>query len=180
MLAAAQAFLLRRLLFEPQPSVPAQRAVSADWLAESATELNAQPSDALPSGAAVNCLLPDEATATDALLRGLADILWQAATARSLGLPQESSPATVALLSNDRLPFAGSTSGLVAELLSSRVRANTWLEVYTRLKEGLPALMSEVGALSFLISTLLSRGIAPFRAERDDADLPLIDPQHGE
>ena len=131
-LAAAQAYQLRRLLFEAQPSEPAQKSAEEGWLAG-------------PTDGSI-CLQPDEPTAVDALLRGLADILWSAATTRGIGPPNESSTATVALLPASALPFEGSAPQLIAALLEHAVAATSWVAVYSTLKERLEALRSSVGA----------------------------------
>lgn len=164
-LAAAQAFLLRRLLFEARPSEPSQKPLTDGWLSA--------PED--PE----RCLLPDETTAIDALLRGLTDILWSTATTRSVGPPNEASVAVVAFLPPSLLPFNGSMTQLLGALLEYSVRVDSWIAVYHALRERLPSLQSPSGALSFLCSALLSRGLGAFSAERDDASRPLIDPQFG-
>lgn len=113
------------------------------------------------------------------MLRGLADMLWRAATTRSVGSPNESSSATITLLPPSSLPFEGSLPVLLEALLEHAVHPSSWTAVYAALKERLRSLQSPTGALSFLCSALLSRGLGPFTAERDDASRPLIDPQFG-
>ena len=61
-LAAAQGFLLRRLLFDPDVARPTPEP---EWRAEAGSEP----------------LLPSAELAVEALLSGLADMLWTAATA---------------------------------------------------------------------------------------------------
>ena len=107
MLAATQAFLLRRLLFDPAPGEPAPPPAPEAWLRQ----------------ADVGRLMPLETAATDSMLRGVADMLWAAATHVApsdapLAAPQL---ATVALLPSSLLPFSGSAAQLLELLLVHRV-----------------------------------------------------------
>ena len=164
-LAAAQGFLLRRLLFDPDASRP-------------------QPEPAWRDAAGDEPLLPSDELATDALLSGLTDMLWGAATARRSHPPPPDAPpprCVVALLPAEQLPFGGSPAELRAALLlpSARVVAESWGATRDALRQRLPALEAEHGALSFLYSAVLSRGVERFRRERDDGDEPLLHPTFG-
>ncbi|KAL1495180.1 hypothetical protein AB1Y20_017045 [Prymnesium parvum] len=166
-LASAQAFLLRRLLFDPDPHTPRQ------------LPLPPPPSPPATPPPAHASLLPSAEAAADALLRGLADILWAAATTRDSGPPNDASTATIALLPPEAPPPDGGAAPLLAALLAHAVEAHSWRGVYDALGARVASLHAPVGALSFLTSALLSRGLGPFTAERDDASRPLIDPQFG-
>ena len=168
-LAAAQGFLLRRLLFDPDASRPQPEPAWRD------TAAGEEP------------LLPSAELATEALLSGLADMLWGAATARRGGQPPppDAPPprCVVALLPAEQLPFGGSPAELRAALLlpsaGGCVVAQSWAATREALRSRLPALEAAHGALCFLYSAVLSRGLERFRRERDDGDEPLLHPTFG-
>lgn len=166
-LAAAQAFLVRRLLFDPSPAAPRAAAETA-WL------------DATPGAAtglaAVDALRAPPEAVRSALLSGLADVLWEAAHAEPIAAE---AAAVVALPPDDALPYVGSAAALPALLLLHRERCASWEATRSALARGLAALGSEVGALALLCSALLTRGLCRVAAERDDTGIPLVDPIHG-
>ena len=100
----SQAFLLRRLLFDPDPARPT-------------------PQPAWRTEAPAAQLRPPAALAAEALLSGLADILWGAAlgghaTADTAAPPKPGGAScTVALLPPEMLPFEGTAAELQACLL---------------------------------------------------------------
>ena len=100
----SQAFLLRRLLFDPDPARPT-------------------PQPAWRTEAPAAQLRPPAALAAEALLSGLADILWGAAlgghaTADTAAPPTPGAAScTVALLPPEMLPFEGTAAELQACLL---------------------------------------------------------------
>ncbi len=169
-LAAAESFLLRRLLFDPdlerpQPPPEGERG----WIA---TEASA-PASQLLAGAAL---------ANAALLSGLADILWQAASAAPLSdgaLPV----AVVALPSAEWLstqPDELSLEATVLQIAQARKCVRSWTETRAALACGAACLASRVGALAFLASTLLSRGLERVANDRGfESSTPLIDSQLG-
>ena len=113
-LSAAQAFLLRRLLFDPEPTRPTAQPA---WRAEAPAAL----------------LCPPAALAAEALLSGLADMLWGAALggqgadadADAGAAPPAPGDAScvVALLPPELLPFEGSA----AELQACLPRVTCWM-----------------------------------------------------
>ena len=182
-LAAAQAFMLRRLLFDPSPAVP--QSSPASWLEEA-------PNDDLS-------LLPTASEATEALQRGLADILCSCATAPSAsdaagsaseGNVDDCEVVLVAPTSAEELAAleAGLASAaspveavreLLRELFQRAVRPRGWLATLNALRDRHAGLQSPIGALCLLTSAVLTRTVARFCGERDDASLPLLDPQFG-
>lgn len=118
-LSAAQAFLLRRLLFDPEPTRPTAQPA---WRAEAPAAL----------------LCPPAALAAEALLSGLADMLWGAALggqgadadADAGAAPPAPGDAScvVALLPPELLPFEGSAAELQACLprVTRRMHARGW------------------------------------------------------
>ena len=127
------------------------------------------------------------------MLSGLADILWgaalggqaaaAAADAAGAAAAAAASPGgascTVALLPPEMLPFEGTAAELQACVLRERVSAHSWAEAREVLSTRRAALESPQGALSFLYSALLSRGLARFGRERDDGFDPLVSVQFG-
>jgi hypothetical protein len=181
-LAAAQAFMLRRLLFDPAPAAPQPTPV---WLDE------AEAGD--------GSLLPSDTEAMEALLCGLADILCGCATAPTpsatagassgggAGLPPAAAgslaacPVVLALPSGtEHGPLLEATKeALVAALVGGAARPCGWAATLQALRARRAGLASPIGALCVLLSAVLTRRTARFCEERDDAAQPLLDPQFG-
>ena len=174
-LAAAQAFMLRRLLFSGDPP-GAQPSPQPSWLEEAAD--------------GDGSLLPSEAEAGEALLRGLADIFISCATTPSAATTAEAAPApaagtvevvlavpTAAML-DDGIMGAPSPE-LLHALVANALRPTSWAETLEALRSRRQGLQSPLGALAILVSALLTRGVGRFSAERDDASQPLLDAQFG-
>lgn len=179
-LAAAQAYMLRRLLFSGDaPSVPPTPTPA--WREE------AEGGD--------GALLPTEAEAGEALLRGLADIFVACATtpsasasavASSGGAAAELPPTacqvvlaipTAAMLDDGIM--AHPSPALLAALVTGAARPSSWAETLESLRARRQGLSSEIGALAILVSALLTRGVGRFSEERDDVSQPLLDAQFG-
>ena len=179
-LAAAQAFMLRRLLFSgDDPAGPPMPLPI--WLDEAA--------------AGDGSLLPSETEAGEALLRGLADALVACATTPSAaamaaaggGATLAPTPCQVVLA----VPTAamleaswmqderGANPELLGALVAHAARPTTWHATLEALRARRHGLASPLGALGLLVSALLTRGVGRFSEERDDASQPLLDPQFG-
>ena len=181
-LAAAQAFTLRRLLFDPTPATPTP---APTWLPEAA-----QGDDSL---------LASDEQAWEAFLRGLTDVLCNCATAPEAGgnaaggSACDSGSADAAELSRCAVVLAvpsqaalseggggllaSSREALLAALVGGSVRPVGWMATLEALRSLRTGLASPIGALSVLVSALLTRGVVRFSRERDDATQPLLDPQ---
>jgi hypothetical protein len=173
-MAAAQAFMLRRLLFGGPDMIS-----SPTWQEDS------------PAGD--GSLLPSESEAVDVLLSGLADILVRCSImpgavdlAAGSEAPPTSTPCSIVIA----LPTAGMLDGassvlhlsneeLLAALTASAARPTGWEEAYQVLRTRREGLESPIGALAILVSALLTRGVGRFSEERDDASQPLLDSQFG-
>ena len=160
-LAAAQAFLVRRLLFDLSPAAPRAAAETA-WL------------DAAPGAglAAVDALRAPPRRCGRRCSPASPTCCGRRRT------PCPSRPKRrrkVALPPDDALPFVGRPPRCPrCSSTASAARRGA----AQRLARGLAALGSEVGALALLCSALLTRGLCRV-AERDDTGIPLVDPIHG-
>ncbi|EOD14669.1 hypothetical protein EMIHUDRAFT_350242 [Emiliania huxleyi CCMP1516] len=168
-LAAAQAFTLRRLLFDPEPRARKLQGAQS-WLGEASEEALAAPSEA----------------AAEALLCGLTDILWQAAVAPSgaEGVPPPRGVSVVALAEEaaEAAPETADPPPLheaVGAIAGAAAEARSWEETRALLSARASRLRGGSGALGFLCSVLLTRGLALVAAERDDGEAPLLDPTFG-
>ncbi len=175
-LAAAQAFMLRRLLFSgDEPSGPP--TPQPTWLEEAV--------------AGDGSLLPSETEASEALLRGLADALVACATTPSAAvatgavggavLPHAACQVVLAVPMAAMLDdmMSAPSPELVGALVAHAARPTTWQATLEELRARRQGLASPLGALAVLVSALLTRGVGRFSAERDDASQPLLDPQFG-
>ena len=172
-LAATQGFLLRRLFFDPSPSAPQP---SPAWL------------DASADGD--GSLLPSEAEASEALLCGLTDMLCGCAIAPSANTatpPSAGSFADCAVVlcvpTDEQLAggslLTASRDELLKALVATAARPRGWSACLDALRSRAAGLNSPLGALSVLISAVLTRGVQRFCDERDDATMPLLDMQFG-
>lgn len=165
-LAASQAFLLRRLLFDPH-TAPQPLPPAAPLLPEAAAER----------------LAPSAADATEMLCRGLADVLWQATGAEAA---EGGGRCAIVALLPPEVPLPGldaedefAPMKLIEALLTAHATAHSWEATHRLLQERFSSLASPVGALALLLSAILSRGMLQFNEERDDASQPLLDPAFG-
>ena len=191
-LAAAQAFMLRRLLFDPSPSAPQPTPA---WLEDASSADDA-------------ALLPSDVQATEALLRGLADVLCSCATAPAMTASDTAAADGVAAVGSEAAALSSAPSvslaescvvlvvptaqqlsdgtlmsataeQLLASLVSGAARPVGWQATLEALRSRHEGLASPLGALSLLLSALLTRTVPRFSEERDDPSQPLLDPQFG-
>ena len=177
-LAAAQGFLLRRLLFDPSPGAALP---SPSWL-DDATRGD-------------DSLLPSDAMAADALLCGLTDMLCGCAIAPSAAataLGEDAAGAagslddcsvvlclpTAAQISSAQL-LSVSRDALLSALVSTAARPRGWRACLAELRARADGLVSPIGALCLLVSAVLTRGLARFCEERAEASQPMLDPTFG-
>ncbi|KAL0016305.1 hypothetical protein SO802_003374 [Lithocarpus litseifolius] len=158
-LAAIQAFVLKYILFSPDELSKSQFVASNNFAS-----------------------LTEDARAR-ALVRSMGEILF---------LCGDNKRAAVATLSVIRQKVEGSEDGLKEEIIGKALEGlsiesgydlQTILRVDTytsqasalqRLKEMIPIFQSRMGAMLFLISALLSRGLDSVQDDRDDPSLPLV------
>ena len=192
-LAAAQAFMLRRLFFDPTPAAP--QPLPPAWLEAAA--------------AGEGALLPADSDAIEALHRGLADILCGCATAPAAapagGAPAAAPPAppTVAALEACQVVLAIPTAAqleslmpsiaslgsapspidaareLLYQLVSIAARPCGWSATLNELRGRLDGLRSPIGALCLLVSAVLTRTSDKLSNERGEESVALIDQQFG-
>lgn len=158
-LAAIQAFVLKYILFSPDELSKSQFVASNNFAS-----------------------LTEDAKAR-ALVRSMGEILF---------LCGDNKRAAVATLSVIRQKVEGSEDGLKEEIIGKALEGlsiesgydlQTILRVDTytsqasalqRLQEMIPIFQSRMGAMLFLISALLSRGLDSVQDDRDDPSLPLV------
>ncbi|XP_050268576.1 uncharacterized protein LOC126713026 [Quercus robur] len=158
-LAAIQAFVLKYILFSPDELSKSQFVASNNFAS-----------------------LTEDAKAR-ALVRSMGEILF---------LCGDNKRAAVATLSVIRQKVEGSEDGLKEEIIGKALEGlsiesgydlQTILRVDTytlqasalqRLEEMIPIFQSRMGAMLFLISALLSRGLDSVQDDRDDPSLPLV------
>ncbi|OVA09141.1 protein of unknown function DUF4205 [Macleaya cordata] len=175
-LATIQAFLLKYLLFFP------------DELGKNTANLPSQNFGPSRYSQSESVTLGNFASLTEdgkarALVRSMVDILFLCGSKRRAVI------ATLNVLNNfpegseddqkDEI-IAKALQGLSIESASDLVkvlRVNTYtsqMSACHELKALLPVFQSRLGALLFLISALLSRGLEAVQADRDDPNLPLV------
>ncbi|KVH99614.1 ubiquitin carboxyl-terminal hydrolase MINDY-3 isoform X2 [Cynara cardunculus var. scolymus] len=174
-LAAIQAFVLKYLLFFPQELVKVVSNTPMVSVSRRLQETRDSVSNIFGS-------LTEE-TKSRALVRSMAEILF---------LCGSNSSATIASLrildheiegkderSKDEI-VARSLDGLSIESscdLQKVLSVNTFTSLASamlRLEEMIPIFRSRMGALLFLLSALLSRGLETVQADRDDPSQPLV------
>ncbi|XP_010680611.2 uncharacterized protein LOC104895729 [Beta vulgaris subsp. vulgaris] len=169
-LATLQGFVLKYLLFVPEESNNnASRTPQLSWKRESVTPANFSS-------------LPED-TRKRALVRSMAEILFRC------GDNKRAVVATLDVLNQDgEGPNDGPPDEIILQALdgfsiecASDVQKNLRVTSYTsfeiaiqRLEMMLPVFESRMGAMLFLISALLSRGLDSIQADRDDPSLPLV------
>jgi hypothetical protein len=177
-LAAAQAFMMRRLLFDPTPEAP---QATPQWL-----------EGAAGGGEDTAVLLPSELQASQALYCGLADILCACACTPSVssdapvasGLSAATTSCAVLAVPSSQQLSDGSLlalplQDLLATLVNGALRPVGWAATLDALRSRAEGLASPLGALSLLLSALLTRTATRFSSERDDPSQPLLDAQFG-
>lgn len=174
-LAAIQAFVLKYLLFFPQELVKVVSNTPMVSVSRRLQETQDSVSNIFGS--------LSEETKARALVRSMAEILF---------LCGSNSSATIASLrildheiegkderSKDEI-VARSLDGLSIESscdLQKVLSVNTFTSLASamlRLEEMIPIFRSRMGALLFLLSALLSRGLETVQADRDDPSQPLV------
>ncbi|XP_042494523.1 ubiquitin carboxyl-terminal hydrolase MINDY-3-like [Macadamia integrifolia] len=176
-LATIQAFVLKYLLFFPDqigmhsPKMPQQNLGSR----------RLSQSDSITSG---NFASLTEDGKARALVRSMVEILFLC------GSKKRAVIATLSVLSQptkegseygqkDEI-IAKTLEGLPVESamdLQKVLRVNTYIsemDAFVSLQRMLPVFQSRMGAMLFLISALLSRGLESVQADRDDPSLPLV------
>ncbi|KAM7259609.1 hypothetical protein ACFE04_015350 [Oxalis oulophora] len=173
-LAAIQAFVLKNLLFTPDdlskgaPLVPRDMS-SSRWPIGRCTAFS-------------NFASLTNAAKARALVRSMGDILF------SCGSNKRAVVVTLSAFCHDMGPGERLTDEMIAEALESlsiesasdlkkilRVEVHTSpANAFQSLEAKLPVFRSRMGAMLFLISALLSRGLDIVQADRDDPSLPLV------
>ncbi|PWA98991.1 hypothetical protein CTI12_AA013340 [Artemisia annua] len=174
-LAAIQAFVLKYLLFFPQESVKVAPNTPMKSVSRSLQETSDSVSNIFGS-------LTEE-TKSRALVRSMGEILFlcgnnNSATIASLRIlnheiegKDESSKDEIVARSLDGLSIeSGSDLQKVLTVGTFASRASAM----QRLEEMIPIFRSRMGALLFLLSALLSRGLETVQADRDDPSQPLV------
>lgn len=169
-LATIQGFVLKYLLFVPEDSSNnASRTSQRSWKRESATPENFAS-------------LPED-TKKRALVRSMVEILFRCGNNKRVVI------ATLDVLDqNDEGSSDGSQDEIILKALEGlsiesapdlqktlRVTSYTSsASAIQRVEMMLPVFESRMGAMLFLISALLSRGLDFIQADRDDPSLPLV------
>ncbi|XP_028757233.1 ubiquitin carboxyl-terminal hydrolase MINDY-3 [Neltuma alba] len=172
-LAAIQAFVLKYILFYGE-------------LKDVTTTPHNQGLNALPksqSFPSINFSSLSEEVKARALIRSMGEILFLCGSSRKAVI------ATLSVLGNDNKHSKGVSDdeAIAKELEGLSIESGLDLqkvlrvETYTsqtsalrRLEAMIPVYQSRMGALLFLISALLSRGLDLVQADRDDPSLPLV------
>lgn len=174
-LAAVQAFVLKYLLFFPDDFRKGGSTISPFHGTKASSRRQFQDSDNFAS-------LTDNEKLR-ALIRSMSEILFHCGSNKR---------AVIATLSVTGKELEGAADGSKDESiikaleglsiesasdLQSILRVETYsvqATVFQRLEATLPVFQSRMGALLFLISALLSRGLDAVQADRDDPSLPLV------
>ncbi|XP_042518099.1 ubiquitin carboxyl-terminal hydrolase MINDY-3-like [Macadamia integrifolia] len=176
-LATIQAFVLKYLLFFPDeigkrsPNMPQQNLGSRSF----------SQSDSATLG---NFASLTEDGKTRALVQSMVEILFLC------GSKKRAMIATLSILgqATEEGSEYGQKDEIVAKALGGLsiesasdvqkvLRVNTytsWMSAFHSLQKMLPVFQSRMGAMLFLISALLSRGLESVQADRDDLSLPLV------
>ncbi|GAB4845137.1 hypothetical protein Ancab_038541 [Ancistrocladus abbreviatus] len=173
-LAAIEAFILKYILFQPEES----RNYGSRTPRNSSSRILSKSEDAM--SIAFTSLSED--TRKRALVRSMGEILFRCGNNKRVVI------ATLSVLGDDaegrNSPVEESISkaleGLsvnsASDLLKS-LRVNSYTSnasAFQRLEAMIPVFQSRMGAMLFLISALLSRGLDSVQADRDDPSLPLV------
>ncbi|XVE55162.1 hypothetical protein DITRI_Ditri03aG0137800 [Diplodiscus trichospermus] len=174
-LATIQAFVLKHLLFFPDELVKAAQSVPQNF---SSSRLSKNQYVASNNFAAFT-----EDAKARALVKSMGEILFLCgnnkrvviATLGSIGhvveVPDESPKDVIIAQALEGLSFESVSD------LHKVLRVDTYTtpaSAFKRLEAMIPVFQSRMGALLFLISALLSRGLDCVQADRDDPNLPLV------
>lgn len=169
-LATIQGFVLKYLLFVPEElSNNASRASQSSWKRESVTP--------------ENFVSLSEDTRKRALVKSMAEILFRcgsnkkAVVATLDVLDQNGEGTRDEPLDEIILKALEGFSIESASDLQKSLRVTSYTSSFSaiqRLETMLPVFESRMGAMLFLISALLSRGLEAIQADRDDPSLPLV------
>lgn len=169
-LAALQGFVLKYLLFAPEQS---------SGLATKKSETSFQREPITPEKFA---LLPED-TRKRALVRSMAEVLFHCgsnkkAVIASLDVLDHNCQGANDLAKDEIILKALDGFSIESALdLQKTLRVISYSSYATavqKLEEMLPVFESRMGAMLFLISALLSRGLETIQADRDDPSLPLV------
>ncbi|KAI4389735.1 hypothetical protein MLD38_001931 [Melastoma candidum] len=162
-LAALQAFILKYLLFSPEDL----QKSSQSW---------SRSKSSFPDWDKFSSLTQDERLR--ALIRSMSEILF------SCGARERAVIATLRVSEGAEVSLderiANALDGLSIESAADLQKIievetyNVQSTVLQRLEAALPAFRSRMGAMLFLFSALLSRGLDAVQADRDDHSLPLV------
>ncbi|OWM90759.1 hypothetical protein CDL15_Pgr020722 [Punica granatum] len=173
-LAAVQAFVLKYLIFFPDELNKAVPGMMQIFGPRGSSKRQFQGSDNFSS--------LSEEIKIRALIRSMGEILFTCGSGKRVII------VTLNVLGHDIDEADGMDDETVARALEGlsiesasdlqkilRVETyNAQAAVYQRLQATLPIFRSRMGAILFLISALLSRGLDAVQADRDDPTLPLV------
>ncbi|KAL2649670.1 hypothetical protein R1flu_017798 [Riccia fluitans] len=186
-LAPIQALVLKYLLFVPESEADAQIFGNRDTVGSQACYSgNANT----PRGDSVEpSLVFSDFQRTRALVRAMGETLWKAGGKRKailvvLDIPCFAAEDSYNEEEQDEIA-AKALDGVALDSVEEfhrvvKVCAVTSIsELHLDLYSLLPAFRSRMGALLFLFSVLLSRGLDAIQSDRDDPDQPLVTPPFG-
>ncbi|EXC19902.1 hypothetical protein L484_017879 [Morus notabilis] len=174
-LAAIQAFVLKYLLFLPEELGKVAQNTPQPLASRSLSNSQFVASDNLSS--------LTEAAKTRALIKSMGEILFVCGSNKSAVI------ATLSVIGQNIEDFEGSPKDeIIAKVLEGLsiesaldlqkvLRVNTYTSqasAFQKLEAMIPVFRSRMGAMLFLISALLSRGLDSVQADRDDPSLPLV------
>ncbi|XP_030544044.1 ubiquitin carboxyl-terminal hydrolase MINDY-3 isoform X2 [Rhodamnia argentea] len=174
-LAAVQAFVLKCLLFFPDDLRKGASTISPILGPKASPRRQFQGSDNFSS--------LSDSEKLRALIRSMSEILFHcgsnkraviatlSVTGKELEVPADGSKDEGTIKALEGLPIESASD------LQKILRVETYsvqATVFRRLEATLPFFQSRMGALLFLISALLSRGLDAVQADRDDPSLPLV------
>ncbi|KAG4148212.1 hypothetical protein ERO13_D05G272200v2 [Gossypium hirsutum] len=174
-LAAIQAFVLKHLLFCPDDLVKAAQSTP-----QNSTPRRLSKNQYVASN---NFAAFTENAKARALVKSMGEILFLCGNNKRALIATLSSIGDGVEESEDSLTdviIAQALEGLSIESASNLhkvLRVETYTtpaSAYKRLEAIIPVFQSRMGALLFLISALLSRGLDCVQADRDDPSLPLV------
>ncbi|KAB2083638.1 hypothetical protein ES319_A05G282000v1 [Gossypium barbadense] len=174
-LAAIQAFVLKHLLFCPDDLVKAAQSTP-----QNSTPRRLSKNQYVASN---NFAAFTENAKARALVKSMGEILFLCGNNKRAVIATLSSIGDGVEESEDSLTdviIAQALEGLSIESASDLhkvLRVETYTtpaSAYKRLEAIIPVFQSRMGALLFLISALLSRGLDCVQADRDDPSLPLV------
>ncbi|KAI4339697.1 hypothetical protein MLD38_024609 [Melastoma candidum] len=162
-LAALQAFILKNLLFSPQEL-------------QKSSQSQSRSKSSFPEWDKFSSLTQEERLR--ALIRSMSEILFRCGGGERavVATLRVSEGADISI--DERIATA--LDGLSIESAADLQRIievetfNVQSTVLQRLEAALPAFQSRMGAMLFLFSSLLSRGLDAVQADRDDPNLPLV------